>query len=235
MTNLKDEIHSIINNFIDYSEDLVFSKDANYTISIVDDIYNAVLADDETYALEMLNSNNDLYGLFYVNTKNELILFVKNTDFVNFTGTLLHEVVHLVDFINLADSRNVYDFRTLQEDTFYILWSEFHAEYKVYRFLIEMGKSCIDPIRVSDEIKNSLINYYASPKLILQEATDFTIRKYGQYMALKTHFELLPKNPMKFYLNQEFLNLYDFLYDHRNFDNIENDYNDLVSIFKMLE
>lgn len=46
--------------------------------------------------------------MFYVANNGELLLLIKIADEVNILGTILHELVHVYDFIALAKKRNVH-------------------------------------------------------------------------------------------------------------------------------
>lgn len=236
MNNLENEICSIISDFLIYNDDLVIEQGHRYTIKIVGDIYQAVLIDDRKYALEATNLSSDTYGLFYVNKKNELILFVKITDFDNIKNTLLHEFVHLIDYMKLAKSRNIYDFRVLQEDYIFIILSEFHAEYYTYKYLIAKDKKNINPYSLAENIRDHLVDYFNTETVLDFKTTlDRTVRAYGHYIALETHFpNELPKHPQNFYRNQSFLWLYDFLYDYDFDDSLEKNYQDLVALINEL-
>ena len=238
--NMDDGIKTIISQikeFCEFTGELDCLISSEFRIEFVDDIYLAVLNKDSFYARDMLNSEQPLYGLFYISPKNELILYVKRADLINSMGTLYHEITHLSDFINLSRAFGKTDFRKLQDDTFFVLWSEFHADYLMYRYLIDIGKVDIDPIKVVEELKQKMSDYYASEaQLELQVATNFTVRQYGKYMALQNQFpDILDKYLCGFYLNQAFLNVYDYLWEHRNFQSIKDQHDELVQIFKNLE
>lgn len=196
-----------------------------------------MIEDDKSYAQKLLISTETLYGLFYVANNGELLLLIKITDGVNILGTILHELVHAYDFIALAKKRNVHNYRKLQEDTFFVVWSEFHADYLMYKYFIELGKDDINPLDVATELRDKLGNYYdSSKKLNLQTAVNTTVRYYGQYMALQSQFPSdLNKHLQQFYYNQQFLNVYDFLWEHRKVEFIMQDMNLWISILKTLE
>lgn len=102
---------------------------------------------------------------------------------------------------------------------------------------IELGKDNINPLGVAAEIRDKLGNYYdSSKKLDLQTAVNTTVRYYGQYMALQSQFPSdLNKHLQQFYYNQQFLNVYDFLWEHRNFEAIMQDMDLWIDILKSLE
>lgn len=118
-----------------------------------------------------------------------------------------------------------------------MLWSEFHADYLLYKYLIELGKDNINPLDVATEIRDKLGDYYDSSKILdLQTTVNTTVRFYGQYMALQSIFpDLLNKHIKLFYYNQKFLNVYDFLWEHRKVECIIQDLNLWISILKTLE
>lgn len=130
---MNDMLIAKIADFCKYTGEFKVNGNENYQIKFVDDIYEFVIENDESYAQKLLTSTETLYGLFYVANNGELLLLIKITDGVNILGTILHELVHVYDFIALAEKRNVHNYRKLQEDTFFVLWSEFHADYLMYK------------------------------------------------------------------------------------------------------
>ncbi len=237
MNDMIDMLIAKIEDFCKYTGEFKVNGNENYQIKFVDDIYEFVIEDDESYAQKLLTSTETLYGLFYVANNGELLLLIKITDGVNILGTILHEIVHVYDFIALAEKRNVYNYRKLQEDTFFVLWTEFHADYLMYKYFIELGKDNINPLEVAVEIRDKLGNYYASSeKLDLQTAVNTTVRYYGKYMALQSQFPShLNKHFQRFYFDRRFLNIYDFLWEHRKVEFIMQDMDLWISILKCLE
>lgn len=237
MDDVVNMLTAQIAHFCKYTDEFRINGSERYQIKFVDDIYEFVLEDDESYARELLSPQDCLYGLFYVTNNGELLLLIKIIDEVNILGTILHELVHAYDFIALAEKRNVYNYRKLQEETFFVLWSEFHADYLMYRYFVELGKDNINPLSEAGEIRDTLGNYYDSSKeLDLQTAVNTTMRSYGRYMALQSQFPSdLNKHLQQFYYDRKFLNIYDFLWEHRNFKLIMQDMDLWVGILKCLE
>lgn len=226
-----------IADFCKYTGEFKVTGNENYQIKFVGDIYEFVMEDDETYAQKLFSSKGALYGLFYVANNGELLLLIKIMDGVNMLGTILHELVHIYDFIALAQKRNVHNYRKLQEDIFFVLWSEFHADYLMYKYFIELDKENINSLGVAAELQDKLGDYYdSSEKLDLQTAVNTTVRYYGQYMALQGQFpNHLDKYLKQFYYNRKFLNIYDFLWEHRKFEFIMQDMDLWISNLKALE
>ncbi len=234
MNDMIDMLIAKIEDFCKYTCEFKVNGNENYQIKFVDDIYEFVIEDDKSYAQKLFNSTETLYGLFYVANNGELLLLIKITDVVNILGTVLHEIVHVYDFIALAEKRNVHNYRKLQEDTFFVLWSEFHADYLMYKYFIELGKDNINPLEVAAEIWDKLGNYYdSSEKLDLQTAVNTTVCYYGRYIALQSQFPNdLSKYFHKFYFSQKFLKIYEFLWEHRKVELILQDMNLWISILK---
>lgn len=237
MSDVIDMLKAKIADFCKYTGEFKVNGNENYQIKFVDDIYEFVFEDDEAYAKELLSPQDILYGLFYVANNGELLLLIKIADEVNILGTILHELVHVYDFIALAEKRNIHNYRKLQEDTFFVLWSEFHASYLMYKYFVELGKDNINPLDVATEIRNKLGNYYdSSEKLDLQTAVNTTVRYYGQYMALQSQFPNdLNKHFQRFYFDRKFLKIYEFLWEHRKVECIMRDMNLWIRILKNLE
>lgn len=87
------------------------------------------------------------------------------------------------------------------------------------------------------QLRNKFENYYygSGDKLDLQTTVDFVVRLYGEYIALEEQYEEIAKYPKNFFINQKFLDLYNYLYEHRNFQSIPKQSNKLETIFKNLE
>lgn len=237
MNNVIDTLIAKIAQFCKYTDEVKMNGNENYQIKFVDDIYEFVMKDDESYARKMLCPQDALYGLFYVANNGELLLLIKITDEVNVLGTILHELVHVYDFIALEEKRNVHNYRKLQEDIFFVLWSEFHADYLMYKYFVELSKDNINPLDVAIQIRDELGNYYdSSEKLDLQTTVNTTVRYYGRYMALQSQFpSVLGKHFQQFYIDWKFLNIYDFLWEHRKFELIMQDMKVWISTLKTLE
>lgn len=237
MNNVIDTLIAKIAQFCKYTDEVKMNGNENYQIKFVDDIYEFVMKDDESYARKLLSPQDALYGLCYVANNGELLLLIKITDEVNVLGTILHELVHVYDFIALEEKRNVHNYRKLQEDIFFVLWSEFHADYLMYKYFVELSKDNINPLDVAIQIRDELGNYYdSSEKLDLQTTVNTTVRYYGRYMALQSQFpSVLDKHFQQFYIDWKFLNIYDFLWEHRKFELIMQDMKVWISTLKTLE
>ena len=125
----------------------------------------------------------------------------------------------------------------MQEDIFFVLWSEFHADYLMYKYFVELSKDNINPLDIAIQIRDELGNYYdSSEKLDLQTTVNTTVRYYGRYMALQSQFpSVLDKHFQQFYIDWKFLNIYDFLWEHRKFELIMQDMKVWISTLKTLE
>lgn len=202
---------------------------------IVDSIYDYVREDDSEYA-KRLNPDS-IYGLFYVKKDGACVILIQRTDnYAELLHNILHETVHILDFRELAKFTGICDMRQLQDDTFFILWSEFHAEYLAYRHMINQSKKYILPFDIKNEFIQEMQNYSIGREVIeLQPFTDFCVRLFGKYVALAEEFEEIEKYPKGFFYNREFLNLYRYLNNHRTFETIKFGLDELKSVFKSLE
>ncbi len=71
-------------------------------------------------------------GKYYVLIKNSQI------ENLNFIGTIVHEITHISDFINLYNYNNASSFREVEESyefDFFYYWTEYHAKYMGYKIL----------------------------------------------------------------------------------------------------
>ena len=96
---------------------------------------------------------------------------------------------------------------------FFLFWTEFHATYLSYRFLIDMNPTGIEVKAIQNEIVVDLIEYYSSSlKLDKDKAMDKTVRSYGKYLALYDEFcAEVTLYPKQYYYNKSFLEIYIFL------------------------
>lgn len=227
-------INKLISMFISTTE-YANEKNVDYTIIITDDVYGIVFKDDPEYAERIIKAP---YGLYYITKSEEQQLIIKNTqNEVDVFYTLCHELIHIYDYNKLAKENEGVKIRDLQNNIFYLLWSEFHAEYCSYNYLIQRSKDDIDPKWALMELKNKFKVYMNENKTInVQEAANFCVRLYGCYIALYDNFQMkLDKHPKQFFINEEFLEMYNYLFDHRTFDSIKGNLEELECVFKKLE
>ncbi len=228
-------INNIINNLINLSEEFELLSEADFQIKIVDDIYSEVSSIDADYAKLHLQ-NQLLYGLLFATIENKHIVFIRSQDIVQERMNITHELAHLCDYIRFATYRTGCSFRQLQLDVCFLIWTEFHATYLSYMDLLSIGKSCLNPTEVAEEIRQKLVDYLTRPLLQLNETLDKSVRSYGTYMALQSNFPTeLNKHPKQYYYDQNFLNIYDFLWEHRTFESFIEDYDIFETLLKETE
>lgn len=207
-----------------------------FKLVLTESIYNYVLNDDPEYAKRIMGDT--IHGMYYVTKKCEQQLVIENTlDVVEITHNLFHEMIHILDFNALAKHKNNYNMRELQEDTFFILWSEFHAEYYSNKYFVECSKENISPQQIQTEFQRNFDSYFNQHiRLEIQDATDFCVRLYGQYIALHDVFEDdVDMYPSQFYINRDFLNMYKYLNKHKTFEKIKDNFEELERVFRRLE
>lgn len=225
----------LLNDFIDKTSELAINDLPTFKCKVVDDIYATVYESDLEYADELLKDRS-LYGVCYVNLNNQFELLIKKSDIINMVNTFLHEFVHIMDYYKLGLQEDTPDYRALQEDSFFKLWSEFHACYLSHMYLLELGKNQIKPQEIFLEFKKKLTNYIEGDTCSdLHTTVDFVVRLYGEYIALKEKFTDIEKHPKGFFINRKFLNLYDYLYEHRTFQSIVNCREELETLVICLE
>lgn len=231
-----NSINIDISNFIDGANEIDIRNILDYKCSIVDDIYTTVHKCDPEYADEFLKGNK-IFGLCYVNPKNQFELLIKKTDFVNMYNTICHEYVHMADYYHLGLQKENPNYRALQENCFFELWSEFHAAFLTHQHLYLLGKDSLNPSEIFGQLRNRFEDYYYGngARLDLQTTVDFVVRLYGEYIALEEQYDEIEKYPKNFFINQKFLDLYNYLYEHRDFQSIAKHYDKLELIFKSLE
>ena len=204
-------------------------------ICFVENIFEAVTQIDKEYAEEVLslNSKDKLYGLFYSTQANDTTVFLLIGENVNYHEHIPHEITHLYDFDNMRKLTGK-QYRELQNDIPFVMWSEFHANYLVCKYLLVKGL-IHDPDELYNKIIANMQKYFGAPVIDRQKAADYVSRQYGQYVAL---CEMYPNNyskhPYGFYLNQSFLGLYDFLWDNRSFKSIVENLCELTDVYMNL-
>ena len=191
----------------------------NYQIEVTD-ISAYVKGDDTEYYFERKEFIDQAMGLLYENSNGNIVVLVRKQDCVNFISSLIHEYVHLCDYNKLSNYRNDLDYRRLQEDFVFLFWTEFHAIYLAYRYLINFNPVGLDVKNIQNEIVSDLIDYYSSsPKLDRHELMDKTVRSYGSYLALYDEFvQKVTLHPKHYYFNGQFLKLYKFLENKKTFE-----------------
>jgi hypothetical protein len=225
----------LLTGFIDKTNELDPDNIPRFQCKVVNDIYATIYESDSEYADELLKDKT-IYGVCYVNLNNKFELLIKKVDFMNMSNTLFHEFVHIMDYYQLGFQEDNPDYRVLQEDCYFNLWSEFHACYLSHMYLLELGKNHINPQKTSLEFKKKITDYIkGNDYLDLQTTVDFVVRLYGEYIALEEKFIDIEKHPKGFFLNQKFLDIYDYLYEHRTFQSIVNCRDELEAQFVFLE
>ena len=223
-----DTLKKIIKRFCEKYE-LEFYE--NFMLEVVSDISEYILRDDSKYYYDRKERIDCAFGMLYEDSNERLILLVKIQDEVNFLLTLLHEYVHLCDYKKLSKIRNNSIYRELQKDFVFLFWTEFHATYLSYRFLIDMDHTKIEVKAVQNEMVANLIEYYSS-SLNRNEAINETVRSYGSYLALYDEFcDKVTLYPKRYHYNKIFLEIYKFLKNHKTFDDfivVYGDFNDLL-------
>jgi len=202
-----------------FSEEYKLELYDNYQIEVTD-ISEYVKGDDTEYYYKRKEIIDQAMGLLYENSNGNIVILVRKQDCVNFILSLIHEYVHLCDYNKLSNYRNDLDYRKLQEDFVFLFWTEFHATYLTYRYLINFNPAGLDIKNIQNEIVNDLIDYYSSsPKLDRHELMNKTVRSYGSYLALYDEFgQKVTLYPKHYYFNEQFLKIYKFLENKKTFE-----------------
>lgn len=200
----------------------------NVNVMLVDSISEFVIEDDSNYYSERKDSIDKAYGLFYTQTDGSNIILLKNTDSVNLISTLIHEYVHFVDFTNLSAKRQNYNYRELENDYLFLFWTEYHATYLSYKYLIDLAHDSINQSKAANEIVDKLINYFKDREILdKQTTTDITIRSYASYSAIyDSYVEQIDLYPKGYFYNRIFLKIYEFLRNNNEFEKLINKYDE---------
>lgn len=193
---------------------------------IVDDIPEYVRNNDEKYYMERKASIEMAKGMLYEDLNGKWILLIHKQDCVNFLATVVHEYVHFCDYKKYSFKCLGKKLRELQEDAIFLYWTEFHATYLSYRFLISLDKNNINVSKASSEIINSLCVFYESAeKLDRHLAIDNTVRSFGSYVALYDEYpDKVVIYPDEYFFNEQFFKIYNFVSEHKTTEQFMNDY-----------
>jgi len=237
--SLEEQFAKTIHGFIELTKEYKDQPYPAFDVYFVDNILEFVEADDPDYARERESRIKSALGLCYISKNKQIkLLVLKDLDLINLVGTICHEVIHAYDYDLLAKNQGSVNLRELQDDYVFRFWTEFHATYLEYIYLIKVyGLSVKNEMELLDIWRGELKEYLDSNRqLSLEKTTDFCVRLYGKYMAL---FFVYPQklliHPMAFYINRDFLRLYDFLYRHRTFEDIKNSLKELEDIFQDIQ
>lgn len=217
MSNNND-LEILINDFLNYSDELKETKIFGFEICFVDDIFQAIYDIDKEYAGFYSDSLKCACGLLYPAVDGEIFLYVKKELGMTTYETVLHEIIHLHDYIQYADYLNEKDIRKLTEDDVFKYWTEFHAEYLTYLYLINKNGLSCTPAEFCNQLRNRFDILQGQGKIELCKELDISVRNFGRYIALKEIYDEMPVYPSSFFYNRDFLNIYKFLYSYRSFD-----------------
>ena len=214
-----------------FSEEYKLELYDNYQIEVTD-ISEYVKGDDTEYYYKRKEIIDQAMGLLYENSNGNIVILVRKQDCVNFISSLIHEYVHLCDYNKLSNYRNDLDYRRLQEDFVFLFWTEVHATYLTYRYLINFDSAGLDVKNIQNEIVSNLIDYYSSsPKLDRHELMDKTMRSYGSYLALYDEFDQeVTLHPKHYYFNGQFLKIYKFFENKKTFEDFIVRFDDFKSL-----
>lgn len=105
------------------------------------------------------------------------ILIKKEGSMNNFywMATLVHELTHVKDYLDYLSILNMKTLVEMKNHLPFWLWTEFHAKYKGYMFLLMMIKKC--PEQMQQYIQDTLERVYSFEKT-LDMQTDFAQKGY---------------------------------------------------------
>lgn len=195
----------------------------DFKVVYVDSLYDYVAKDDTEYANKVRDEIAEAKGLCYITKENEMELLIVKNKGINTMAMPIHESVHGMDYYMLSDYTGNSNLRELQENVSFHYWTEFHAEYLTYIYLIKENGLSDTPQKVADEFREKIQNVYSGLKVYLDDLLDVSIRQYGRYIALQECYPELPIHKAKFYPNESFMDIYIFLRKHRTFNSIMED------------
>jgi len=165
-----------------------------------------------------MNIDCSTYGLFYVDRQNTPHIYInKLQDEINLQATIFHEWTHWMDFYMLSIYESNEDYRSLMEDTCFVLWSEFHVNYLMNSYLISIGKNGINVVDILFDIFRKISEFDMSNQT--QKAADFSCRQFGCYTALCDHYPI-PTHPEELFLSAKLRGLYNYSFAHRTLESI---------------
>lgn len=174
-----EKLFMYIHDFIETTE---YSniKISEPEIAFVNDIKECIMVDDPEYS-DRIKGNPS--GVFYISSTNLPYLLILRTDEMDaIWQTIYHEMIHYYDFYMYSIESNIIDYRKLQDDTFFVFWSEFHADYLSWKYIYNKYKSLIVPINEANNIIND-VEIFLKNNRYLHDVINHLVRRYGQYMA----------------------------------------------------
>ena len=129
-----DNLNELIKNFCE-KYNLEFYD--NFKLKVINDISKYIQGDDFEYYHDRQNIIDKAFGMLYEDSNKRWVILIKEQDLINLFATLIHEYVHLCDYKMLSKVKTVLTLRELQNDDVFLFWTEFHATYLSYRFLID--------------------------------------------------------------------------------------------------
>lgn len=242
-------ITNLILEFVDNSDELSKHTLPMFNTIFTKNVSDYVIRDDIQYFAERKDSIEAVHGLYYVNTKNQMNLIIELRDLSNVNeratnllnlnerGTIYHEIVHAFDYSLLAEHVGEKDLRKLENNIYFLLWSEFHATYLCYKYLISKNGLSEDLHTFVNNIFDKLKSFcFGKKTVMLNQFTNLSVRAFGEYVATQEIYkEELEEFPSQLFYNSEFGDLYRYLYYHRTFDSIKDNLAEMKVYFDKLE
>lgn len=232
-------------------------------ICITDDVYKRrlELAYDENDKIIVNEAKNFLQGLNgtialceRINDKHTVIISseMMYKEDLSIVNTLIHELTHIHDFMDFAYAKKYSYTRDVGLDRdfpgFYF-WTEYHAKRSGYAFYRDL---VLKSIKEDNDLDLQLM-YINETELpfqlnILKEGLGAYINEFTPYMYSIIQFlgrlsvwrDIFPDNfgkaPLELYKSygNNINKLYEFIYTHKEFDDIKNNFNKLYELITNL-
>ncbi len=216
-------VYKIIGRLYEMSEEMISLTQYQGTVSFVDDIKIAIGKIDKSYVETHLKDITPL-GLLYANNNGELNIYIKKQDISNTVLTIAHELVHLSDYLNFSKHMRTNEFRDLMDDSSFRWWSEFHATYLSYRYVLELPEN-MDINNISNTIHSEIVEFLSNNPKEHYDPTSKLVRLYGEKMAVDYQLNTSSNKNIQELIKDTFLcEIYTFLEEHRNCSSFIRDY-----------
>lgn len=173
----------------------------------------------------------------------------KNQDW-QWVGTLTHEMTHVCDYINYVKMNDLDNYNVAQRELVhrpFVLWTEFHARATGYFFMRkfifgEKNNDMSDKSQIDNILQKELpfqINWFSQQYQAANGNADIQLYETMQFMGRYSIWEKLFPNVFNkrvrqhvFGSNPWMLEMYEFLINHQDIENANEDFDKMLDIIK---
>lgn len=234
------EFKNLLEYFI--GKNIEFSNTCLGKISIMNcDIEKYLLENDEEYFESILDNNlKTVKAITYINKEGDFVIILGERYLSEDLDTIFHELTHVFDFKMFAYYKKDIVSQKLLDETFFIMWQEFHASYVAEKTVIGSFKDygiLKDGIQsaIMDN-KKKFINLIQGETPNVNEVASFILRFSGKYIAWQETFPSeIPRCPNDILFDNRFYEVFRFLHKNRTFNKYIEKSEEFKAILKEFE